>query len=84
MRKIEVKMTNLKRLRREKNISIKELAERVNINFTRIQHYESRYRDINKAEALVIYHIAKVLECNMEDILELDSEEEKKIFGSRT
>ena len=78
MRKIEVKMTNLKRLRKEKNISIKELAERANINFTRIQHYESGYRNINKAEVLVIYHIAKVLGCNMEDILELDSEKEKK------
>ena len=37
----------------------------------RIQHYESKYRDINKAEALVVYKLALGLGCDVSEILEL-------------
>lgn len=68
------KQTNLKKLRKEAGISAHTLAERAGIALARIQHYESRYRDINKAEAIVVFRLAIELGCDVSDILELPEE----------
>ena len=63
-------MTNIQRLRKEKGISVAELAERTGVNIRMIRYYESGYKDINKAEALTVYKISIVLNCTVEDLLE--------------
>ena len=36
-----------------------------------VQHYEQGFHDINKAEAMTVYKLAKALGCRMEDLLQL-------------
>lgn len=67
-------ISNLKKMRHDKQITASELAEKTGISLARIQHYESRYRDINKAEALIVYKLAVGLDCDISEILELPKE----------
>ncbi len=77
--KLIVPISKLKKMRQKKKMSVYDLAEKAGISVARIQHYESKYRDINKAEALVVYNIANVLGCDISEILEIpDVKEEKK------
>lgn len=64
-------MTNIQRIRKEKGISVADLAERSEVNIRMIRYYETGYKDINKAEALTVYKIATVLNCTVGDLLEL-------------
>lgn len=68
---------NLKRIRKEKNLSQKSLSELSGVNIRMIQYYEQGAKDINKAQASIIYKLAQALNCNMEDILEIDVIERK-------
>ena len=65
-------MSNLKKIREEKNITQIKLAERSGVNIRILQYYEQGYKDINKAQAITLYKLAQVLECKIEDILELE------------
>ncbi len=64
-------ISNLKKIRHEKGMTASELSKKTGIRLMRIQHYESKYRDINKAEALVVYKLALGLGCDVSEILEL-------------
>ena len=64
-------MSNLKRIREQRGLTQKELAELSGVNLRMIQHYEQGQKDINKAEALKVYTLAKTLKCKVRDILEL-------------
>lgn len=64
-------MTNIQRIRKEKGISVADLAERSEVNIRMIRYYETGYKDINKAEALTVHKIATVLNCTVGDLLEL-------------
>ena len=64
-------MSNLKRIRNEKNVTQKELSERSGISLQMISFYEQGVKDINKAQAITLYKIAQALECNIEDLLEI-------------
>ena len=64
-------MTNLKRIRQANNLSQSQLAEKAEVNFRMIQNYEQGFKDINKAQALTLYKIAQVLDCTIEDLLEI-------------
>lgn len=66
-----MKESNLKKIRKSKKLTQKELAELSDTNIRMIQYYEQLTKDINRAEALTIYKIAKALSCNMEDLLNL-------------
>lgn len=49
-----------------------ELSVAAGINLRTLQEYESKRRDINKASGSVLFRIARVLCCNIEDILEFE------------
>lgn len=62
--------TNLKRLRKKKGYSQKELSLKSNVSLRSIQMYEQRNKDINKASADSLYSLSLCLNCSMEDLLE--------------
>ena len=64
------KETNLKRYRSAYGCSQSELAKRSGVTLRSIQMYEQRNKDINKASALSLYRISKVLGCSIENLLE--------------
>lgn len=62
---------NLATIRKEQNLSQSELSKKSGVNCQMIQKYEQGTKDINKASALTLYKISKVLNCKIEDLLEL-------------
>ena len=62
--------TNLKRIRTIYGCTQAELAKKSGVSLRSIQMYEQRNKDINKANADVLYRISKVLGCSMEDLIE--------------
>ena len=62
--------TKLKCIRMAKGYSQKQLAELSGVSLRSIQMYEQRRKDINKAQSDSLYHLAKSLDCKMEDLLE--------------
>lgn len=65
-------MTNLKRIRTEKDITQAALAERSGVSLRTLQDYEQGRKPINGAAALTVLRIAKELNVTVEDLLELD------------
>lgn len=63
--------TNLKIYRKRAGLSQKELAEQAEIPVRMIQHYEQRQKNINKAQAEYLARLSRVLNCNIEELLEL-------------
>ena len=63
--------TNLKIYRKRAGLSQKELAEQADIPVRMIQHYEQRQKNINKAQAEYLARLSRVLNCNIEELLEL-------------
>jgi len=63
-------MSNLKKIREERNITQAQLSEKSGVNIRMIQHYEQGYKDINKAQGITLQALAQALECKIEDILE--------------
>lgn len=63
-------MSNLKKIREEKNITQAKLSESSGVNIRMIQHYEQGVKDINKAQGLTLRSLAQALECKIEDLLE--------------
>ena len=65
-------MTNLKKHRTEKGFSQSQLAELAGMSLRTLQHYEQGERDINKAQGLILFNLAKALECTIEDLLDIE------------
>ena len=63
--------TTLKRIRCSVGFSQRELSEKSGVSLRSIQMYEQRNKDINKTQAITLYHLAKALGCKTEDLLEL-------------
>lgn len=63
-------ITNLKKARQGAGLSQSELAKKAEVELRSIQMYEQRRNDINKAQVETLYKLAKVLGCNIEDLLE--------------
>ena len=63
-------MINLKRIRTERGMTQKELAELSDINIRKIQDYEQGHSQINKAAAITVYRLAEALNVGMEKLLE--------------
>lgn len=63
-------MSNLKRIRNEKNLSQGKLSELSGVNYQMIQKYEQGVKDINKAQGLTLQALANALDCKIEDLLE--------------
>ena len=62
--------TNLKFLRQKAGLSQRELAELSGVPIRTIQQYEQRQKSINKAQADYLMAMAKVLCCEMKDLME--------------
>ncbi len=67
--------TRLQAQRKISGYSQRTLAERVGMNLRTLQQYEIRAKDINKAAGATLVALAKVLGCQVEDILEYDDGE---------
>lgn len=63
-------ITNLKKIRQARGLSQSKLARLAEIELRSIQMYEQRRNDINKAQVETLYKLARVLGCNIEDLLE--------------
>ena len=64
-------MSKLKETRERAGLTQKELSERSGVNLRTVQNYEQGYKDINKAQGLSLYKLAKALDVTMEDLIEL-------------
>lgn len=65
-------MSKLQDARKAAGLSQSKLAEVAGINLRILQYYEQGKNDINKAQVLTVYKLAKALNVNIEDILEID------------
>lgn len=65
-------MSKLKEIRKNKNLSQKELAEKAGVSLKALQAYEQNFRPLGRASALDVYEIAKALETTIEDLLEVE------------
>ena len=63
-------MSKLKEARERAGLTQKELSERSGVNLRTVQNYEQGYKDINKAQGLSLYKLAKALNVTMEDLIE--------------
>lgn len=68
-------MTNLKRIRKEKGLTQKQLADISGVNLKMIQKYETGERDINHAQALTVIKLAYALNSTYINLLELDKKD---------
>ena len=69
--KNKIKTTRLQQIRKICGLSQKELSEKSGVNLRTLQQYELGTKDINKASAASVYALAKTLNCNVEDLLEM-------------
>lgn len=67
-------MIKLQEYRKQKGLSQSQLANSANVTIRAIRHYEQQTRDINGASGIVLYKLAKALDCTMEDLLEFDKQ----------
>lgn len=65
--------SNLQMLRRLSGYSQRILAEKSGVNLRTLQQYELRAKDINKASVGSLIAMAKVIGCDVEDLLEHDT-----------
>ena len=70
-------MNQLKARRQSKGFSQKQLAEYSGVNIRQIQHFEQESHDINMAAALTVFKLARALDCEIEEILNLEQKEPK-------
>jgi DNA-binding transcriptional regulator YiaG len=63
-------ISNLKRIRESKHLSQSELASLSSMSLRTLQAYEQKQKDINKADVATMVRISKILECDIEDLLE--------------
>lgn len=63
-------MSKLKEKREAAGLSQGKLAAASGANKQMISFYEQGVKDINKAQAITIYKLAKAIGCTMEDLIE--------------
>ena len=64
-------MSNLKEIRKQKGWSQAKLSEESGVSLRLIQAYEQGYRNINEAQVLTVYQLAKALECDICSLLNI-------------
>lgn len=57
-------------MRRRRNLTQEELADASGVSVNTIRAYERKAKDINKGQVEIVLRLAKVLQCDIEDILE--------------
>lgn len=80
--------TNLRRIRKEKRLTQKQLAELSGVNLKMIQKYETGEKNINHARAITLTMLATALKAKEINLLELDKNDIERItdimFGKPT
>jgi DNA-binding transcriptional regulator YiaG len=66
----ECPQTNLKLIREASGFSQSQLASESKVSLRSIQMYEQRNKNINKAQAITLAKIARILGCDIDDLLE--------------
>lgn len=66
----EERPTNLSKIRKEHKLTQKELSEKSGVGIKTIQMYEQRLNNIDNAQAHILYKLARVLYCDISDLLE--------------
>lgn len=74
MNEVKRPAEHLKAKRIEKGLSQYQFAELLSMDRRNYIKYETGERDINKMQAIKLKHLADVLNCKMEDLLELEEE----------
>ncbi len=64
-------MSRLQERRKAAGMNQAKLAEAAGVNVRMLQYYEQGAKDINRAEAMTVYKLAKTLNCTVEDLLEI-------------
>ena len=64
-------MTNLKRIRLDRGLTQKQLADLSGISIRKIQDYEQGHAPINKAAAITVKQLADALNVSMDKLLEI-------------
>lgn len=64
--------TRLQSQRKNSNYSQRELAEKSGVSLRSIQQYEQRVKNINKASVSNLISLAKILGCQVEDLIEYE------------
>ena len=59
----------LKQLRNKAGLSQSQLAMIADVSIRMIQKYEIGDKDIQKAQAITVYKLARALDCSMEDVI---------------
>ena len=67
-------MSNLKRIRQSLGMSQNQLSEISGVNVRMIQHYEQGFKDITKAQGITLYKLARALNCQIENLIEIKKE----------
>lgn len=62
----------LKKIRINKGISQSDLANQSGVSLRTIQEYEQGRKSLNKASGETLYKLSKALNCNIEDLLDVD------------
>ena len=65
-------ITNLQAQRKLQGLSQKELSQRAMVNLRTLQQYETGAKKINNAAVSQVMNLAKVLHCQIDDILEYE------------
>ena len=60
----------LKGIREERGLSQSQLAEKSGVSVRMVQYYEQGAKDLNKAAAATVRHLAQALDCRMEDLID--------------
>lgn len=60
---------SLQEIRKQRNLSQRECAERSGVNVRILQFYEQGIRDINGAKLVTLLKLCNALDCGLEEIL---------------
>mgnify|MGYP002859921932 CR=1 FL=1 len=66
------KVTNLQKFRKIAGLTQKEFAKKIGISVRSVQQYEQRQKNINMASVQTVRNMATVLNCRIEDLLEVE------------
>lgn len=67
-------MNNLQHYRKLAGFSQAQLAEKVDISHRTLQDYEQNRKPLEKAAAITVLRMARILGCTVEDLIEEDEE----------
>lgn len=65
-------MSKLKKIRESLGMTQACLADKSGVNLRMIQHYEQGVKDINHAQVITVWRLSEALNCQIEDLLDIE------------